>query len=146
MLEKDGYIWKSNADVVCIPTHDNINYITGDLIMDIASQAKEFDSDVAYFFARHVEAHGNTPCLFHRGINPNFCSLPIKFNPYDTPELDLIERSIKLIVKIMDKDKKNLLKIALPRPGCGINELDWETQVRPLIEPLLDDRFIIYNF
>lgn len=34
----------------------------------------------------------------------------------------------------------------LTRPGCALGGLDWESQVRPLLEPILDDRFIIADY
>lgn len=146
MLEQPGNIWKSNADVICIPTNNVIN-LNGELVMErgVALEVKEFDTDVSYYFAHHVETHGNTPCLFRTDINPNFCSLPIKHHCRDIPDLFLIKRSIKYMVSIMDSDKRNFRKIALPRPGCEHNELKWKTEVRPIIEPLLDDRFVVYS-
>lgn len=146
MLEKEGYIWKSNADVICIPTNSHINMM-GELIMErgVALEVTEFNSNISFYFARHVESHGNTPCFFRTGINPNFCSLPIKDRCRDNPELSLIKRSIERMVAIMNTEKRNFLTIALPRPGCEHGELDWENVVKPIIEPLLDDRFIIYS-
>ncbi len=146
MIEKPGNIWKSNADVICIPTNSDINMM-GELIMErgVALEVTEFNSNVSFYFAKHVERRGNTPCLFRTDINPNFCSLPIKHKCRDNPELSLIKRSIELMIAIMDTDKKNFLRIALPRPGCEHGELDWENEVKPVIEPLLDNRFIVYS-
>ena len=146
MLEKPGIIWKSNADVICIPTNGAINSITNRLMMEehgVGYEAEEFGLDLNSDFARHVEMKGNTPCLLLRNINPNFCSMPIRHGYREKPDLALIERSIKQIVNIMDTSKW-LKTIALPRPGCEYEELDWENEVKPVIGPLLDERFMIY--
>ncbi len=36
----------------------------------------------------------------------------------------------------------HLDKVYLVRPGCGNGQLKWE-DVKPLIAPILDDRFIV---
>ena len=48
---------------------------------------------------------------------------------------------------IMDSIRRyeNFYHIAIPRPGCSNGGLNWEIDVKPIIEPLLDDRFIIYS-
>ena len=144
MLEKEGYIWHSDADVICILT-DSVTDENGVLEMrnGNALEAKQTDTNVAYYFGKHVIFHGNTPCLFMRDNKPHFVSLPVKFNPKDKAILDLIEQSTKLILSIVNHH--HFTKIVLPRPGCDKGDLDWETEVKPLIEPLLDDRFTVYN-
>ena len=55
-------------------------------------------------------------------------------------DLKLIETSAQQL-----KDLINVLPIdvvVLPRPGCGNGRLKWE-QVKPIIEPYLDDRFVV---
>ncbi len=36
--------------------------------------------------------------------------------------------------------------IVLPCPGCGLGGLDFESEVKPLLEKLLDERFFIITF
>lgn len=144
MLEKDGYIWHADADVICILT-GNVTDENGALEMrkGIALEAKQSDNNVPYYFGKHVINHGNTPCLFMRDNKPHFCSLPVRFTLEGKFNIDLIEQSIKLMLSIVNW--YNFKKIALPRPGCENGELDWETEVRPILKPLLDDRFVVYN-
>lgn len=37
-------------------------------------------------------------------------------------------------------------KVLIPRPGCGAGELDWTTEVEPILSHLLDNRFTIITF
>ena len=60
-------------------------------------------------------------------------------------DIDLIKKSAKEIVSIMDK-LPDYSYCCLPRIGCGAGCLDWKTQVKPVIEPLLDDRFYICHW
>ena len=40
----------------------------------------------------------------------------------------------------------NFENILLPRPGCGNGGLNWETEVKPIIEPLLDERYTVVTW
>ncbi len=144
MIEKEGYIWHSDVDVICILT-DNVIDENGELGMKngIALEAKQTDSNVARYFGNHIIEHGNTPCLFIRSEKPHFCSLPTKYTLETKFNMGLIDQSVKLMLTIVNRH--GFTKIALPRPGCENNELDWETEVKPVIESYLDDRFIVYN-
>lgn len=71
-------------------------------------------------------------------------AFPVKHNWWEDADLKLIEKSCLELKEI--KIDNLLPKVLLPRPGCGNGKLDWETQVRPLVESILDeDRFIIVN-
>lgn len=55
-------------------------------------------------------------------------------------DIDLIKKSAKHLRTYANEI--GLDKILMPRPGCGNGGLKWEF-VRPVIEPILDDRFTI---
>lgn len=57
--------------------------------------------------------------------------------------VDLIVRSCEQLVKLADQ--YGWKKVLIPRPGCGAGELNWN-QVRKVIEPLLDDRFVVCTY
>ena len=143
MKEKQGYIWYTDADVICIPTSDRIK--NAELVMEsgLALEAKESDSNLPHYLAHHIVDHGNVPCLFARDGKPHFCSLPVKFNYDRKPSIGLIVQSVKLMLALVNRH--NFKKIALPRPECGAYGFDWERDIKPLIEPILDDRFVVYN-
>ncbi len=71
-------------------------------------------------------------------------SFPTKHNWKGKADLKLIERSAFDLVKIADK--MFLSKIAIGAPGCGqkTGQLDWEKEVKPILQDILtDDRFNI---
>jgi len=57
---------------------------------------------------------------------------------------ELIKRSAYELVELVNEHQEWKL-IGIPRPGCGAGELDWET-VKPILDSILDDRFIAYTF
>lgn len=71
-------------------------------------------------------------------------TFPTKHNWRDKSDLDLIKMSAIQLVDICDSS--GLRKCYLTRPGCALGGLDWVSQVRPLIEPILDDRFVIADY
>ena len=50
---------------------------------------------------------------------------------------------IEELVILSDENGYN--KVLLPRPGCGHGGLNWERDVKPLLQERLDDRFIVVN-
>lgn len=144
MKEETQYIWYTEADLLCIPT-GNIITPDGALVMDdgVAYQSKESNSNLPYTFASHIVNIGNTPCLYLRDSSPHFCSLPVTFDVYKQPVMGLIVQSVKLMVAIANK--WHFTKIAMPQPGCGIGQLDWESEVKPEIKRFLDDRFTVHD-
>lgn len=70
-------------------------------------------------------------------------SFPTKNDFRYKSDTDLIIRSATLLAKMTTT--MNLNNIYLPRPGCSNGKLEW-SEVKQLIEPLLDDRFTITSF
>ncbi len=75
------------------------------------------------------------------GRHVSVVTFPTKRDWRDPSELELIRRSCEQVTAIADKF--GLKRVYLPCPGCANGGLDWETQVKPVIEPLLDDRFVV---
>lgn len=71
-------------------------------------------------------------------------SFPVKHNWYETADIKLIEASLIRLNQIVEH--YNLYNVALPRPGCGNGKLNWEKDVKPVIENLVSDRIIICSF
>ena len=70
-------------------------------------------------------------------------SFPVKHNWHETADIELIIRSCReAMCRTANYPEEKFL---LPRPGCGNGGLSWE-DVKPMIEPILDDRFYIVHF
>lgn len=69
-------------------------------------------------------------------------AFPVKRAWHEAADLDLIVRSCEQLVILADRE--GWRTVALPRPGCGNGQQSWSV-VKPLIEDILDDRFIIVN-
>jgi hypothetical protein len=70
-------------------------------------------------------------------------SFPVKHRWQDAADLELIKRSALELVELVDRNAW-ARKIKLPRPGCGNGRLRW-SDVKPVLEPLLDDRFVVVH-
>lgn len=69
-------------------------------------------------------------------------TFPTKYHYRDNSNLTLIKASARQVKRITDKFELN--KVYLPPVGCGLGRLDYERQVRPVIQEYLDDdRFIV---
>jgi hypothetical protein len=72
----------------------------------------------------------------------SICAFPTKEHWRNPSILEYIERSCKELVEYVDI-QYNKGKILMTRPGCGLGGLDWESQVKPICETYLDERFYI---
>lgn len=93
-------------------------------------------------FARLLKEHGNRPMRLARLSDGSaLATFPVKHHWKQEADPDLIVRSAELLVELVDRFGYGL--VLLPRPGCGNGRLSWERDVRPLLVPVLDDRFTI---
>jgi hypothetical protein len=74
-------------------------------------------------------------------------TLPVKSQYYLKADKVLIENSMKQLVNLanLPENKKKWKSIVIPRPGCGNGGLNWESEVKPILAGLLDERFIIVS-
>lgn len=142
MREMTGNLWDVKADVRVITTNGFIK-ANGCAVMGrgVALQAANKDPELPRLLGALLRDRGNVPTPID-SLAGHLITLPVKHNWYEPADLDLIADSIRRLVKIVDD---RLFKVvAMPRPGCGNGQRDW-SEVKPLIEPLLDDRFVIVN-
>lgn len=71
-------------------------------------------------------------------------SFPTKDRVSEDSKLPLIVQSATELMNLVEQMDWTI--VVLPRPGCGLGGLDWDTQVKPALEPILDDRVIIITF
>lgn len=152
MLEPD-------VGAICITTNVMVN-AQGQNIMGagIAKAASDRWPEVRLVLGKLLKIHGNIPLIIGyidvsgKYFSPNktvilnkeykclIWSFPTKHNWMDQSDITLIEKSAKILVQ--RADQLNLNKICLPVPGCSNGGLKY-SDVKKIIEPILDDRFYI---
>lgn len=154
MLEEQGDLWVLPADVRCITTNGDVRG-DGQAVMGrgCAREAKDRFPGVATYLGLLLEQQGNhvhelmvSPHLPGTTIAETWdlVSFPVKHHWREPADLDLIVRSCRELMALADA-RPEWKRILLPRPGCGNGQLDWETQVRPAIFYLLDDRVVVVD-
>lgn len=155
MIERLTSLWDEPADAKCITTNGFIKN-NGNLVMGagVAGQAQARYPRFPKLAGEWVKRYGNHVFIFDsendlRDYNDPidncryYITFPVKHVWYEKAELDLIERSAKELMHVIDKIAAK--KVLLPLPGCGNGQLSW-TDVRPVLEPILDDRvWVISN-
>lgn len=142
MIEAVGDIWDlSKGNSLAIPTNGLTNF-RGQAIMGrgIAKEAKDRYPDIAIDLGVNLLIAGNRVFDLGQYEDWHIYSFPTKHNWRDKSSIDLIKESCIQIVRYSTGNER----IFIGRPGCGNGGLLWE-DVKPAIEPLLDDRFIIVN-
>ena len=111
-----------------------------------ALEAKTIFPGLEVQLGQYLRCYGNR--AFYMGVHEtrgnsiSLVTFPTKNHYRDNSDLSLIEKSAHQIKRIADKFE--LSKIYLPPVGCGLGKLDYEKQVRPIIQDILDDdRFVI---
>ncbi len=59
-------------------------------------------------------------------------------------DLELIRCSAQQLVTLTHQHQWK--SVVLPRPGCGLGQLSWQDEVRPLLSTILDERFYAIDF
>lgn len=90
----------------------------------------------AYHMGTYPYRHANG-----KESNIRILTMPTKHDWRDKSDIQLIQQSCEELMVIANM--LHLTNIYLPAPGCSNGQLDWESQVRPVIEPILDDRFTV---
>jgi hypothetical protein len=74
---------------------------------------------------------------------PDMVTFPVKHQWYEKADIELILSSAYELAAMANEHGWAL--VVMPRPGCGNGHLSW-SDVRPVIEPLLDNRFVVCSF
>ena len=170
MLEIRGDLWKfwEGGAFVCVTTNGVIKRKdTKELVMGagIAGQAQDRFSGVAVDWGKIVlnqkaawadhdspERSSTIPGYrpgdgphVHFDLDRRLIMFPTKHLRYRPSDLGLIERSCRELTEGI-RLHQDLPMVYLPRPGCGLGRLDWETQVKPVISKCLSDRVTVISF
>lgn len=138
MREATGDLWTYPADVRVITTNGSIRK-DGTAVMGrgVALQAKSRYHGIENDLGAALAISGNRV----HWLNEEIVSFPVKHHWMLKADIDLIERSARQLVELADT-KDAWRTIVMPRPGCGNGGLDWK-DVKPVIAPILDDRFVV---
>lgn len=157
MLEAYGNIWdiadEGGWDAVVITTNGYVRK-DGQAVMGrgIALEASQRFPGLAADLGMNLLDYGNHVYPFYYPESKfDLFTFPVKpvFGPNGEPgwkakaQIPIILQSISELIRYVDKFE--WMDILMPRPGCGFGQLKWE-DVKPKIEPLLDDRFTVATF
>lgn len=132
---------KGIHEAMCVTTNGMIKN-NGEAVMGRGIAKSVNDRyHVARKLADHLRANGNTACDL--GVYDGFHLLtyPTKYDWRDNSDVELIKKSAKELMVIADR--LELTRVYVPKPGCANGHLNWELQVKPAIETILDDRFVV---
>lgn len=123
MHEIVGDLWQENAEgaAVAITTNGVANKV-GQAIMLLGCerQARDRFPNLLQTLGSLIRQHGNH--VFDLGHQ--IVSFPIEEDPYQVPEMGLIDQSCRELVDLAGY--KGWQKIVVPRPGCGAGGLAWQ--------------------
>jgi len=131
-----GNIWTYKADWRVVFTNGFIKK-NGECVMGrgTAWQAKKRFPELPTRLGLFLKDHGNHVGIFE---DIKLLTMPTKHRWFDKEaDIVLIERSCLELSSLPYKET-----FVMGLPGCGCGQLDWG-EVKLIVEPILDDRFII---
>lgn len=138
MIEVEDDLWNVGT-VKCVTTNGFVkNNLCAVMGAGVAKQAKEMFPGIEKTLGVLIHNFGNRPFIIN--LNPVIVSYPTKWHWMEKADIKLIENSAIKLVQLSDALGFDF--VALPRPGCGNGKLLWE-DVKPVIAPILDNRFYI---
>ena len=150
MLEVKGNLWTYPAKSIAITTNGFIKR-TGEAVMGrgCALEAKKKYAALPGIIGEHIVKFGNH--VFDLGTAAgnkgwSLFTFPVKHNWWEKADITLIARSANELLNIIDDIYGDKWSVVIPRPGCGNGKLDWETEVKPVLSGIFDDRFIVITY
>lgn len=141
MHEIVGDLWEKHASgaIIAITIGGRVtNSGKSIMLRGCARQAAERFPELLQIHGSLLINHGNHVFDLGRRI----VSIPVEADPYQTPDLKLIEQSCRELVELTEY--KGWQQVVVPRPGCGGGGLSW-AEVKPILENYLDDRFYVIS-
>lgn len=131
-------IWAQRYIVI---TTNGVLDRNNDLVMGagVALEAKKRYPDLPSILGSVVQARGNVPHVFMTE-KQTVISFPTKHHWREESDPELIRCSAEHLVSLADL--YCFPEIHIPRPGCANGKLIWKN-VKEILEPILDDRFVV---
>lgn len=152
MIEERGDIFAVSYGSIVIPTNCIIKD-NGEAVMGrgVAAAARKKFPGIEKLLGAHIAKWNDLPYARffpHKGpfsAGKVVVCVPTKYDWRDESDLALIEQGVKYLSWLRDCEMIAAAydKVCLPRLGCGLGGLDWETQVKPLLDIYLDDNFVV---
>lgn len=151
-IEYDGNIFllpKEPGDA-CLVTTNGMVRKDGKAVMGagIAKYCRDNFAGVDRILGEKLKSHGNHVHYLGgiwtvTGGNVRFMlfSFPTKHDWKDGSDPELIRQSCREMMRLADAYKTGT--VYMPCPGCSNGRLDYWTDVRPILERELDDRFTV---
>lgn len=143
MQETYGNIWEQHklGRWVVITTNGDIRK-DGTCVMGrgIAEQAAIRFPTLPLRLGGVIKTSGNNVHIFD---DLKLIAFPVKHHWREAANLELIEKSLQQLVAWANIPPRKHGKFYLIRPGCANGRRDWKTEVKPLCERYLDDRFVV---
>lgn len=143
MIERQVDLWTTPCDARCITTNGTVKS-NGRAVMGrgTALQACERYFGLRLIQGRALQGWGNVPCVLLPDERPCLISFPVKHEWQQPADLDLIRASAWALVSLVEGAHWQV--VLLPRPGCGNGQRTWE-EIRPILAPILNDRFVVVS-
>ena len=145
MLEIKGDIFKianqENPDAICCTINQVVKQ-DGKLVMG-AGIAKQFAAKWPLLPEKWGKRIKSRPYVLVSNGYPCLVGFPTKIDWKNDSPIWLIERSAKQLVIIAEA--LNWKQILMTRPGCGFGGLDWNKEVKPVLQTIFDERFVVVN-
>lgn len=129
----------THGSVLRCVTTNGIVKASGSLVMGagVAKEAARRFPELPHLLGQLVDEKGNHVFIIEKfGI----ASFPTKHDWKNNSDIDLIAQSCRELKWL----SKKWDYVILPRVGCGLGGLDWDNQVKPVVETYLDeDKFIV---
>jgi len=151
MLEQQIDLWSGHSlgGAMAITTNGTVK-TNGEAVMGrgCALEATQKLPGIQKMLGEFIQKNGNHLCVWN-GVwsinNQKMCiiTFPVKHNWWERADLALIEASAYSLAEIYRQNPDK--KVYLPRPGCGNGNLDWESEVKPVISKILPDNVIVVS-
>jgi hypothetical protein len=162
MREAFGDLWDlvQPTEAIVITTNGTVTKEgRGVMGRGVAFQAKTKIKGIERLLGDYITRDGNHAWYLARGSEmfdgPQYgiIFMPVKHNWWEKADPELIVRSAQEMVVLADREQHlhgfashtEWANIYMGRPGCGNGKLRWE-DVKPLLDPILDDRFIAVTY
>lgn len=140
---------KNEKDTVIITTNGIVK-ANGCAVMGagIAKSARDSFPGIDRALGKKLKTSGNqaydmgTYRMPDTGILARVLTMPTKQDWKNDSDLNLIRQSATQLMNMVFHDPMSFDRIYMPRPGCTNGKRRWE-DVKPVIEPILDDHFVI---